>query len=502
MHFSKDTKQGAKEPSKSTIAREVSEYSRARQSLREKEALLQGEAAGEIVGLINQEVAQPGEKGDIEYKVTVVTGDIKKAGTDAAIFIIVVGDEGATKRQPLDSWYNDFERGDNKDYFFEDIDVGRIEYIIIKMEASSFNPGDDEWFLERVEVTKTGDTRRFPHNQWVSPKDGDFFFIQCELTRLPLDDSRKGRVARSAQAEQLKKLYPWCTLIPQENGDPEDMKGIIPAFLKVPDKGGYDNLEDKYKWYVERYEEYKKLRNDLFSVGIMETIKGFFDPISDLEEFKEVTEAARSSGFLGFGGPEKTDEDCWIYRWREDTEFGRQTLNGMNPVMVKQIREMPEKFPVTDSHLHWPEGSLKAELDAGKMFMVDYKILEGIPTGEYDGKKLELAPAMGLFYQDQEDNFLPVAIQLGQTHDKEACPIWTPKDSPEDWLLAKMWFRNADAQVLSEEYLCHIIMVSVFRCPRSPPTLHTLTSSWSRLPLACSAVSCPPTPSTRCSRST
>ena len=170
----------------------------------------------------------------------------------------------------------------------------------------------------------------------------------------------------------------------------------------------------------------------------------------------------------------------------------------MNPVMVKQIREMPEKFPVTDSHLHWPEGSLKAELDAGKMFMVDYKILEGIPTGEYDGNKLELAPAMGLFYQDQEDNFLPVAIQLGQTHDKEACPIWTPKDSPEDWLLAKMWFRNADAQVLSEEYLCHIIMVSVSRCPRSPPTLHTLTSSWSRLPSACSAASCPPTPSTRC----
>ena len=41
---------------------------------------------------------------------------------------------------------------------------------------------------------------------------------------------------------------------------------------------------------------------------------------------------------------------------------------------------------------------------------------------------------------------MPIAIQLFQ-EPSENNPIWTPGDTRYDWLLAKMWFRNADHQV-------------------------------------------------------
>ena len=119
----------------------------------------------------------------------------------------------------------------------------------------------------------------------------------------------------------------------------------------------------------------------------------------------------------------------------------------MNPVVIKGITEIPDKFPVKDANLHglFPQdSSLEKELKDGRIYMVDFEILEGIPTGEIDGEKLELAAAMALFHLDHENNLMPLAIQLGQT---AGLPIWTRNDTPQDWLLAKLWFRNADAQV-------------------------------------------------------
>ena len=425
--------------------RGLSTYTQARQSSLEKDAILRGKNTAAVLGYITQPVAKRGEKGEIEYKVTISTGDIKYAGTDADVFITVVGEKGVTKCQPLDHWFcDDFERGANEDYTFSDIDIGRLEFIIIKMETTMAVFGDNDWFLDRVEVTKTGDTRRFPHNQWVSPNETPFFFIQCETTRLPQNDSDIGRTARQVQAEMLKKVNGWSYEIPIGDGKTENLKGLIPGFLKVPDLN-YDGLNHKYKWFEERYVEYLQLRRELKGIGALELFKGIFDPISCTEEFMEITDAVRSLGFCK--GMETTPEDPWLARWKEDSEFGRQTLNGMNPPVIKGITEIPDKFPVKDANLHGlfaKDSSLEKELKDGKIYMVDFEILEGIPTGKIDGQKLELAAAMALFHLDHENNLMPLAIQLGQT---AGLPIWTRNDTPQDWLLAKLWFRNADAQV-------------------------------------------------------
>ena len=219
----------------------------------------------------------------------------------------------------------------------------------------------------------------------------------------------------------------------------EDVTESLPGFLKVPGLT-YDDLDPRYAWYEEHYAEYKNLRSTLMGMHIRVRIKDFFDPINYYDEYKEVANRIEST----------SEERFWLEDWDKDSEFGRQTLNGMNPLGIHRIKTIPEKFAVTQAHL---DGLLKRgltleeELAGGYIYMVDFEILDGVSTGTYEDEKLEMGAAMALFYHEPENNdLLPVAIQLGQTPGPD-CPIWTPKDTRDDWLQAKFWFRNADAQV-------------------------------------------------------
>ena len=85
---------------------------------------------------------------------------------------------------------------------------------------------------------------------------------------------------------------------------------------------------------------------------------------------------------------------------------------------------------------------------------------------------------MCLFQVTKEKEFKPIAIQLGQNSDDA---IWTPKDDPYDWMLAKMWFKNADVQVHQMKVhlsLTHLIMepfaVAMFRCLPPAHPVHKL----------------------------
>ena len=83
---------------------------------------------------------------------------------------------------------------------------------------------------------------------------------------------------------------------------------------------------------------------------------------------------------------------------------------------------------------------------AGHVYIVDYKELEGIQRKGKDGDQRYVAEPLGLFYVNTSGDLVPIAIQFFQ-QPSETNPIWTPRDPQYDWLLAKMWLRNADHHV-------------------------------------------------------
>uniref|UniRef100_A0A8D3DTR6 Uncharacterized protein n=1 Tax=Scophthalmus maximus TaxID=52904 RepID=A0A8D3DTR6_SCOMX len=143
--------------------------------------------------------------------------------------------------------------------------------------------------------------------------------------------------------------------------------------------------------------------------------------------------------------------------WQEDDFYGSQFLNGINPNVIKRCSELPPNFPVTEEMVKpfLDEGaSLKREMEKGNIFLYDQKKMDGIPTRVYDGEPLPLTPGLCLFYVNPEKKLMPIAIQLHQ-QPSEQNPIFLPSDPETDWLLAKMFIKNAD--ILDHEAVHHLM---------------------------------------------
>uniref|UniRef100_A0A3B3TLH8 Lipoxygenase homology PLAT domains 1 n=1 Tax=Poecilia latipinna TaxID=48699 RepID=A0A3B3TLH8_9TELE len=126
----------------------------------------------------------------INYEITVVTGDIRSAGTNADVFCQIYGDEGKTEILALESRSNNFERG-TTEIFKEDVfsltavDLGVLKKLRIRHDNSQASAG---WFLDRVEIVDTKDdtTYFFPCKRWLAVDEDD-----CQLSRelVPVDEA-------------------------------------------------------------------------------------------------------------------------------------------------------------------------------------------------------------------------------------------------------------------------------------------------------------------------
>ncbi|KAF0045620.1 hypothetical protein F2P81_002149 [Scophthalmus maximus] len=195
---------------------------------------------------------------------------------------------------------------------------------------------------------------------------------------------------------------------------------------------------------------------------------------SDLDDFKRI--------FWKLKSP--IAEYC-MEHWKEDWFFGYQCLNGSNPRMIQRCKKLPENFPVTSDMVQSsmaPGTNLDQELKVdkcieGTVFLLDYAILDGVPTNTIKGKPQYIAAPLCLLYQHPDDGLMPIAIQLGQTPGLDT-PIFLPKDPPLAWLLAKIWVRHAEFQVF--QVLSHLLrthlVVEVFCVAtlRQLPAVHPI----------------------------
>lgn len=398
------------------------------------------------------------------YRITTRTGNMFGAGTDNRVLITLQGARGDAGPISLDNALrNDFERGAADVFLVKTDDVGEV--LAVKIENRGRTPGG-AWFLEDVLIECGPMSWIFMVYAWIYP---DSEVVQLEATaQLPQKvTSERARAIREEYLVRRQSSYHWTEPNPE-----------VPGGLAVSDE-----------YPMPACERYRALSERNYEVTYAETMGGvqLHAPVAD-----SMWDAMNGAADLlkSIGIPSVAE------RWQTDDEFARQALQGVVPVHIENVRALPEGMPFTDDDAY---GLLSSGLDvagalaARRMFLLDFGVLEGIPMYRAMEEDIEVrrwAPAgRALFFRRDDGHLRPVAIQLGR--DAARDPVFTPKDSPTDWLAAKIYMRCAEGnvhQILSHALRTHFAMepfvVATMRCLAGPHPVYKLMRRHFRYTLA------------------
>ncbi|MEH1836424.1 MAG: lipoxygenase family protein [Nostoc sp.] len=170
--------------------------------------------------------------------------------------------------------------------------------------------------------------------------------------------------------------------------------------------------------------------------------------------------------------------------YQEDEVFAYMRVAGYNPVMIERVTTPGDRFPVTEEHYQavmGTEDSLAAAGLEGRLYLADYKILDGAINGTFPHEQKYVYAPLALFAlpkgSDPTRQLRPIAIQCGQTPGSDY-PIITPNSGKYAWLFAKTVVQIADANF--HEPITHLarthLLVGVFAIAtsRQLPLTHPL----------------------------
>ncbi|XP_072266120.1 arachidonate 12-lipoxygenase, 12R-type-like [Pyxicephalus adspersus] len=329
-------------------------------------------------------------------------------------------------------------------------DLGDILLIGLSMERYLCFPLDD-WFCQYVHVTSpSGQIYQFPFYQWIS-----------KLMTVEIPEG-KGVITtgntpsalkrqRQIELEKNREIYRWKVYA----------EGV-PSCIDVANDE-IENLPPNDQLLKEG-----NFGNKTGSSGFEITLKGFTSNTEPWHKFEDI----RMVSFL-----RRTHiSDIVSEIWKEDSFFGSQYLNGINPTLIRKCFKIPENFPVDERMVASSLGTstnLNKELQDGNIYLADYEILEKIPsTNIINGKPQYIAAPLCLLWKNSQDQLVPIAIQLSQTPGDDA-PVFLPGDSENDWLLAKIWVRNAECQL--HEFDAHFLRTHLLAEVFSIATLRQLS---------------------------
>ncbi|XP_069906347.1 lipoxygenase homology domain-containing protein 1 isoform X3 [Oryctolagus cuniculus] len=128
--------------------------------------------------------------GMARYRVTVCTGELEGAGTDANVYLCLYGDVGDTGERLLYNCRNNtdlFEKGNADEFTIESVTMRKVRRVRIRHDGKGSGSG---WYLDRVLVREEGqpesDNVEFPCLRWLD-KDKDDGQLVREL--LPSDSN-------------------------------------------------------------------------------------------------------------------------------------------------------------------------------------------------------------------------------------------------------------------------------------------------------------------------
>lgn len=217
-------------------------------------------------------------------------------------------------------------------------------------------------------------------------------------------------------------------------------------------------IAEKHSHYRERLKESSANASEIHGL--------FSDMVSDLKEGLPEDSPSFDDYKNVFGVIKRPP---YTENWSEDWVFAWQRLAGTNPVVLEGVKEkLPDHFPVTEKHFKDAVGdevndSLASALSEGRLFICDYKLLDGIEAGDVKGRKHYLCAPMALFAVLKPEGihssrFVPIAIQCGQVPSDET-PIFTPR-SGMAWQMAKAMVQSVDSNhhgVVQHLGYCHIV---------------------------------------------
>uniref|UniRef100_A0A4W5NZ65 Si:dkey-17e16.9 n=1 Tax=Hucho hucho TaxID=62062 RepID=A0A4W5NZ65_9TELE len=343
-----------------------------------------------------------------QYKIYLNTGDFLHSYTSDIIYATLIGTDGTSERTNLANSGLDFMTGKVRTYTVTTPStLGHLLLVKLEKEQYLFLP-ENKWFCSKVVVTTPEhDVIYFPCYKCVS---------RGEVVEL------RGGKARKVFEDELPLLVDHR----KKELEPQHTDITVHLYNAV------DYCEHMYTCLCDCSH---------FSVSISVCSC----PTLRWNEFAEGLPKMNKI-CLSLHGHNTSILEYVSEHWKKDDFFGSQFLNGTNPNVIQRCTTLPTNFPVTDEMVQpsMEDGSsLATEMKKGNIFICDYKRLENVPTRVVNGEPLPLTAALCLFYNNPEDNLIPIAIQLEQQPSVQN-PIYLPSDSEHDWLLAKMFVRNAD----------------------------------------------------------
>ncbi|XP_061245605.1 arachidonate 12-lipoxygenase, 12R-type isoform X2 [Bos javanicus] len=340
------------------------------------------------------------------YKVRVATGTDFLSGTMDSISLIIVGTQGESHKQLLNHFGRDFATGAVDDYTVQcQQDLGDLIIVRLYKERYSFFP-KNPWYCNYVQVcAPNGCIYHFPAYQWI---DGYGTLALREATgKIAADDTLPILLEHRKEELRAKQdFYHWRVFVPglpnyvhipsyrppaRRNPNRPEWNGYIPGFPILINFKATKFLDLNLRY------SFTKTASFFFRLSPMALgfkLRGLVDSKRSWKRLKDIKKI--------FPGNKSVVFEYVAEHWAEDSFFGYQYLNGINPGLLCRCTRIPDKFPVTDDMV---------------------------------------APFLG------EGTCLQAELELSQTPGPD-CPIFLPSDSEWDWLLAKTWVRYA-------EFYCH-----------------------------------------------
>ncbi|XP_042168777.1 hydroperoxide isomerase ALOXE3-like isoform X2 [Oncorhynchus tshawytscha] len=355
----------------------------------------------------------------VKYTVKVFTGEMLHAGTLNSVYVKLVGTKGESKRVLIPK--TAYQGSMIEHNVSCPSSLGPLEFVVLDTESYALLAYiNDNWFCSKVVVTTPeGHTASFPCYRWISGYER-LVFREATGKLIFNETCPEAIEERKKELQSRHEVYRWSIYA---EGLPQIMKADSASDLPAEVRFSFTkDLEFKFT-----------LAEALLGLNLL-TLSTNKEQWKSLDELSHVFNR------------HKTDVYDYVEKnWKEDEFFGYQLLNGLNPMMIHRCSKLPENFPVTEDMVKASlfGKSLVAEIRKGNIFLVDYKRLHGVTANVINGKQHFLAAPLCLLYVTPEDKLIPIAIQLKQDPGEDN-PIFLPTDSEYDWLLAKIFVRNAD----------------------------------------------------------